>query len=156
MISQQSLGRACHVPLCMRQSQTGLRISQRRAVLVRAEKDDDPKLSFKSNDRAGLGFTESDSAGQTNIFAVEPKSYVQGSKNDGTSDAQDSTQGGAAIAGTVAVGAVVAGLILLSGGDPDVVSGPEAGLKPLSEYASQFAQEVSSRSSASAPEIVDM
>lgn len=148
------------MPLCMRQSQSGLRISQRRAVLVRAEKDDDPKLSFKSNDRAGLGFTESDSAGQTNIFAVEPKSYVQGSKNDGTSDAQDSTQGGAAIAGTVAVGAVVAGLILLSGGDPDVVSGPEAGLKPLSEYASQFTQEVSisssSSSSPSAPEIVDM
>lgn len=31
-----------------------------------------------------LGFTESDSAGQTNIFAVEPKAYVAGGSDDKT------------------------------------------------------------------------
>ena len=40
-------------------------------VVVRAEEKDGPKLTFKANDRAALGFTEADSAGQTNIFAVE-------------------------------------------------------------------------------------
>ena len=33
-----------------------------------------------------LGFTENDSAGQTNIFAVEPKTYVAGSSSDKTSE----------------------------------------------------------------------
>ncbi len=33
-----------------------------------------------------LGFTENDSAGQTNIFAVEPKSYVAGSSADKTGE----------------------------------------------------------------------
>jgi hypothetical protein len=33
-----------------------------------------------------LGFTESDSAGQSNVFAVEPKSYVAGSSADATSE----------------------------------------------------------------------
>lgn len=98
---------------------------------------------FNHSTIQGLGFTDNDSAGQTNIFAVEPKSYVQGTKADGTSDAQTSTQGGAAIGGTVAVGVVVAALILLQGDEELVtVSGPDASLKPLSEYASQFTREI--------------
>jgi hypothetical protein len=41
-------------------------------LVVRAEEEENkPSLSFKANDRAALGFTEQDSAGQTNIFAVE-------------------------------------------------------------------------------------
>lgn len=91
----------------------------------------------------GLGFTDNDSAGQTNIFAVEPKSYVQGTNADGTSDAQTSTQGGAAIGGTMAVGVVIAGLILLQGEEElTTVGGPEANLKPLTEYATQFTSEI--------------
>jgi hypothetical protein len=105
----------------------------------------------------GLGFTDNDSAGQTNIFAVEPKSYVQGSQSDGTSDAQTSTQGGAAIGGTVAVGVIVAGIILLNGdsGVNTTVSGPEAGLKPLSEYAAQFTSEIAAAAPVAAPSVVD-
>lgn len=106
-----------------------------------------------------LGFTESDSAGQTNIFAVEPKSYVQGSQSDATSAAGTSTTGGAAIAGSVAVGAVVAGLILLNG-DSDVADGPEAGLRSLTAYKNQFAGEIVAQAPApvavveAAPEVV--
>lgn len=33
-----------------------------------------------------LGFTDNDSAGQTNIFAVEPKTYVAGSSADKTGE----------------------------------------------------------------------
>ena len=74
---------------------------------------------------------------------MEPKSYVQGTNADGTSDAQTSTQGGAAIGGTVAVGVVVAALILLQGDEELVsVSGPDANLKPLTVYASQFTSEI--------------
>lgn len=38
---------------------------------VAAEQGDGPKFSFESNKRAAVGYTEEDSAGQTNIFAVE-------------------------------------------------------------------------------------
>ena len=46
------------------------------------------KLDFAPTQRAGLGFTDEDSAGQSNIFAVEPKQYVSDkntSSNVGTS-----------------------------------------------------------------------
>ena len=36
------------------------------------------QLDFGGNERSGLGYLEEDSAGQTNIFAVEPKVYVGG------------------------------------------------------------------------------
>ena len=54
-----------------KRSSVAARAPRRSMVVVRAEEDDGPKLTFKANDRAALGFTEADSAGQTNIFAVE-------------------------------------------------------------------------------------
>jgi hypothetical protein len=87
-----------------------------------------------------LGFTESDSAGQTNIFAVEPKAYVAGSSGDKTSDAGSSTVGAAAIAGTFAVGAVVGGLLLVKDSAPILENYPTEYLT-LAEYKSEFAAE---------------
>ena len=88
---------------------------------------------------------------------MEPKSYVAGSSADGTVSAGDSTQGGASVAGSVAVGIVVAALILLNG-DSDVtnVGGPDAGLQSLTQYRDVFAAEVSAAAVVqAAPEIVN-
>ena len=98
-----------------------------------------------------MGFTESDSAGQTNIFAVEPKSYVKGSTSDATADAGNSTVGGASVAGTVAVGIVVAALLLLNK-NTVTSEGPEEGLLSLSAYKDTFASEIAARAPAPAPE----
>ena len=108
------------------------------------------------NDVQALGFTESDSAGQTNIFAVEPKSYVAGSSRDETEDAGNSTVGAAAIAGTVAAGAFVAGLLLLKD-STDVDLGPTGDFLTLSQYKAQFAAEVSKpvAEAVTAPAVVD-
>lgn len=52
-------------------------VSARRSVLARSEAPKrDRKLSFDMNKNAGIGFQSEDSAGQTNIFAVEPKAYL--------------------------------------------------------------------------------
>lgn len=103
-----------------------------------------------------LGYTESDSAGQTNIFAVEPRSYVAGSTRDQTKDAGNSTTGAAAIAGTVAVGAFIAGLILLNESSKTDL-GPTGEFLTLSQYKAQFASESSAARPApvSAPEVVE-
>ena len=92
-----------------------------------------------------LGFVEADSAGQTNIFAVEPKQYVGGNVA-----ASDSTVGAAAIAGTVAVGAFIAGLILVQGSSVDV--GPTGDFLTLTEYKMQFSAEF--KTPAAAPAVV--
>ncbi|KAG7672234.1 hypothetical protein Ndes2526B_g06776 [Nannochloris sp. 'desiccata'] len=100
--------------------------------------EDEKKLTFESNKRSALGFTESDSAGQTNIFAVEPKAYVAGSSKDMTSDAGNSTAGAAAIAGTFAVGAVIGGLLLVKDSAPILEDYPTEYLT-LAEYKAEFA-----------------
>ena len=102
-----------------------------------------PHRLFFSSPFQALGFTESDSAGQTNIFAVEPKAYVAGSSNDKTSDAGSSTAGAAAIAGTFAVGAVVGGLLLVKDVAPILENYPTEYLT-LAEYKSEFTAEFSS------------
>lgn len=120
--------------------------SARRGLRCSAMADNDRKLSFEANKRAALGFTESDSAGQTNVFAVEPKSYVAGSSSDKTKAAGNSTVGAAAIAGSVAAGAVIAGLLLINGSNNADV-GPSGDFKSLSEYKAQFASEINVSSS---------
>lgn len=101
-----------------------------------------------------LGYTDSDSAGQTNIFAVEPKLYVAGSTSDGTADAGASTTGAAAIAGSVAVGTVLAGLLLIK--DADTVDvGPIGDYKSLNEYKAQFAAELAIAAPPAAPAVAD-
>ena len=62
-----------------------------------------------------LGFTESDSAGQTNIFAVEPKSYVAGSTADTTGSGYQATLLTAGVAAIAAAAAVAGGLLTNSG-----------------------------------------
>lgn len=62
-----------------------------------------------------LGFTENDSAGQTNIFAVEPKTYVAGSSADNTSSGGQTTIIVAAVAAIGAAAAVAGGLLANSG-----------------------------------------
>lgn len=118
----------------------------RRGLRCTAMADNDKKLSFEANKRAALGFTESDSAGQTNVFAVEPKSYVAGSSSDKTKAAGNSTVGAAAIAGSVAAGAVIAGLLLINGSN-DVDLGPSGDFKTLTEYKAQFTAEINAPSS---------
>lgn len=54
-----------------------------------------------------LGFTEDDSAGQSNIFAVEPKTYVQSGSPDSNSNATLLIGG---VAGAFAVALLVFGL----------------------------------------------
>lgn len=54
-----------------------------------------------------LGFTADDSAGQSNIFAVEPKTYVQSGSPDSNSSATLVIGG---IAGALALGLLVIGL----------------------------------------------
>ena len=91
------------------------------------------QLDFTPSALSGLGFTSDDSAGQSNIFAVEPKQYVSDSNTS-------SNVGGPAIAGAVAVGLIVAGIRILTTGEAElVVGGPDAGLKTLGAYAEMFA-----------------
>jgi len=88
--------------------------------------------------KQALGFTESDSAGQTNIFAVQPKVYVAGTAKDDTTADGDLTNGAAAIAGTFAVGAVIGGLLLVKDTAPLLEDYPTEYLT-LAEYKSEFA-----------------
>merc|ERR1740138_197835 len=107
--------------------------SSRGLVTTRAKKSTtvvDNSSSFRQN----LGFTEKDSAGQSNIFAVEPNVYVQ-SKTENT----------VAVFGVTAVALAAAfglGYTLIvkeeSAVDPDLTFLYESGLT-LSSYESKFA-----------------
>lgn len=66
-----------------------------------------------------------------------------------------SNVGGPAIAGAVAVGLIVAGIRILSDGEAsEVISGPDAGLKSLGEYASMFAVKAPVEEMVEAPSVV--
>merc|ERR1712188_16551 len=106
--------------------------SSRGLVATRARKNTvvDNNSTFRQN----LGFTEKDSAGQSNIFAVEPNVYVQ-SKSENT----------VAVFAVTAVGFAAAfglGYTLIakeeSAVDPDLTFLYESGLT-LSSYESKFA-----------------
>ncbi|KAL4421479.1 hypothetical protein ABPG75_010770 [Micractinium tetrahymenae] len=105
--------------------------------------DDDKKLDFSSNKRSALGFTENDSAGQTNIFAVEPKSYVAGSSADTTSSGSQATLLIAGVAAVAAAAAVAGGLLGNSGPTELASLAPSADVKTLSAYAAEFSVEFS-------------
>merc|ERR1712176_36909 len=93
------------------------------------------KLNFKGTLNSNLGFTEKDSAGQSNIFAVEPSVYMQ-SKSDGASSA-------ATLLTVLGVGAgfgLVASLLLLKQEAPvdsDLTYLFDSG-KTLSSYEQKF------------------
>lgn len=115
------------------------RISKRGALVqVRAGEDNKPKkIDFQPNKRAGVGFIDDDSAGQTNIFAVEPKRYVAGSQQDQTGSSNLAIGIGAGLLG---------GLILLAGvlggkGGVDSSTPADEGLLSLTEYSQQFSRE---------------
>ncbi|XRB10098.1 hypothetical protein NFJ02_45g112620 [Pycnococcus provasolii] len=89
-----------------------------------------------TSSRAGLGYLEEDSAGQQNIFSVEPKVYVQGSATD------EARGGGSLIYSAVALAAsgalVYIGLGAL-GGDSPTESIPRG--KQLSVFLKEFGEE---------------
>eukprot|EP00193_Tetraselmis_chui_P008209 CAMPEP_0177765616 /NCGR_PEP_ID=MMETSP0491_2-20121128/8086_1 /TAXON_ID=63592 /ORGANISM="Tetraselmis chuii, Strain PLY429" /LENGTH=146 /DNA_ID=CAMNT_0019281975 /DNA_START=74 /DNA_END=514 /DNA_ORIENTATION=- len=110
----------------------------RRSLVVRAEEEENkPSLSFKANDRAALGFTEQDSAGQTNIFAVEPKTYVEGSSADDGSNSSLYALGAFMFSATILAG----GVTILS---DNSVNNDLAAFKNLSEYQAEFTAELAS------------
>ncbi|KAK9805221.1 hypothetical protein WJX72_006918 [[Myrmecia] bisecta] len=121
----------------------------RLAVRTYAAKEDNKGLSFKSNSRAALGYLEEDSAGQTNIFAVEPKQYVQGGSRDPTQGTQGLALVG--VAGAFAVGAIALGLVLTGGKDAgSPIADVDGDFLTLSQYKAKF----SSSDVAAAPRLV--
>lgn len=103
------------------------------------QKSETPKFSFSANKRAALGYLESDSAGQENIFAVQPPQYVEGSVRDVNSDASANTviAAGGAFLGLVAVAAGAVALLNLGAGGID-----DSQFVPLSEYSAKFSAEL--------------
>ena len=91
-----------------------------------------------SSSRAGLGYMEEDSAGQQNVFSVEPKIYVQGSATDEVRGGGSLVYSAVALVGSGAL--VVAALQGLGAGSPTeaVPTG-----RPLSEYLKAFGEETS-------------
>ena len=84
----------------------------------------------------GLGYTDEDSAGQSNIFAVEPKQYVQGSARD-TSTAAVPNFVYAVTAAIVGAAAIAAGVSLAPTGE---AKGPayDRSLASVPAYAAKF------------------
>ncbi|PSC68693.1 hypothetical protein C2E20_7752 [Micractinium conductrix] len=145
----QSLVRPAAFTTQQRRAARGGRRLQCRA----SAEEDNKQLDFTSNNRAALGFTESDSAGQTNIFAVEPKSYVAGSTADTTGSGYQATLLTAGVAAIAAAAAVAGGLLTNSGPSELAALAPAEGVKPLSAYSQQFAAELGGVHAA--PAVVD-
>ncbi|KAK9859840.1 hypothetical protein WJX84_006835 [Apatococcus fuscideae] len=96
------------------------------------------KLSFEASRRAAMGYTEEDSAGQTNIFAVEPKKYIQNAADDMASGSATSNL-------VIAISAFAVGAAILTFGifvnrnDSESPIAEELGqFKTLSEYQREF------------------
>jgi len=85
--------------------------------------------------RQGLGYTNEDSAGQSNIFAVEPKAYVAGSARDSTAGSAF-TSVYAVTAAVVGGAAIAAGISLAPRGEAPLVA--PAGAATVSEYVRAF------------------
>eukprot|EP00887_Chlorella_sp_A99_P005792 scaffold1.g5792.t1 len=121
-------------------ARSGQRQGRRLQRCYATAEDEKKTLSFESNRRAALGFTESDSAGQTNIFPVEPRSYVAGSSDDSTSGLPTFVVG--VVGGLVAAAAISAGLLANSSGTGLDRVAPSGEYKALSAYAAEFAGEL--------------
>jgi len=85
-----------------------------------------------------MGYTEEDSAGQTNIFAVEPKKYIQNAADDMASGSATSNL-------VIAISAFAVGAAILTFGifvnrnDSESPIAEELGqFKTLSEYQREF------------------
>lgn len=87
---------------------------------------------FTGSTNASRGYTEEDSAGQSNIFAVEPKQYVAGSQRD---DGANSNQT-ALIAAGVGIGILVLGLLALRGEKPASSVARAQLVKEVTQYRS--------------------
>lgn len=89
----------------------------RRSLVVRAETETTTTTTTEApvasvgaeGSKKALGFFEEDSAGQTNIFAVETKAYVAGSAQDNTDSTPTLLFAG--IGGAIAIAAIAAGII---------------------------------------------
>merc|ERR1712118_19966 len=85
---------------------------------------------FAPSERSGLGYTEDDSAGQSNIFATEPKVY-QGK--------EISNSWVVALVGTIAAGGLVfVGVQKLLVVDEDAAPVSLGSRAPLSQYVAEF------------------
>eukprot|EP01023_Acetabularia_acetabulum_P024926 TRINITY_DN2394_c0_g1_i1.p2 TRINITY_DN2394_c0_g1~~TRINITY_DN2394_c0_g1_i1.p2 ORF type:complete len:179 (+),score=52.76 TRINITY_DN2394_c0_g1_i1:99-635(+) len=146
MVSVVQVRAPCLVP-----TRGGVRCNQgvglRRGLSpVRAQEEGDEQAGsdgfFSNNNRAGIGYVEQDSAGQTNIFAVEAKTYVQGSSMDSTTGAQANTTF-ALTAGGLAVGALALATLTNTFLAPDVTEEiyVEGQYKTLTAYRQQFASD---------------
>lgn len=102
----------------------------------RIAENDQRTLSFGNNSRSGLGYTAEDSAGQSNIFAVEPKVYVQGSSKDTTTGSSDNLLF-AITAAVVGIGAIAVGLSITAGISPSGSVGEQSTVS-LSQYKTIF------------------
>mmetsp|Transcript_31160 Transcript_31160/g.101587 ORF Transcript_31160/g.101587 Transcript_31160/m.101587 type:complete len:154 (-) Transcript_31160:40-501(-) len=110
------------------------RVRGRTASRAARAAADDEELTFDTNKNAALGFTEEDSAGQSNIFAVEPKMVVAGSSAD---SGDTGSPLASVVAFLVAGGAVGAGFLALSGQEAAPEKVVADGL-PLSYYVKMF------------------
>ena len=104
------------------------------------EEEEPRTLSFAPNTAAARGYTAEDSAGQSNIFAVEPKIFVAGADDDETGSGSET----AVIAGVGLAFAGIAAFALVSSGgngaaEPDVAAVPFDGAETLSYYLDAFA-----------------
>eukprot|EP00899_Mesostigma_viride_P003509 jgi/Mesvir1/13159/Mv06126-RA.1 len=105
---------------------------------------------YAMSSQDNTGFTEADSAGQSNVFAVEPKIYEAGSKADKTEGTNPLIALGI---GAVCLGGAV--VVLMNGGaasnsptkaslpTPDLNIVSTKGLKTISAYAEEFIQDIS-------------
>eukprot|EP00884_Botryococcus_braunii_P006326 jgi/Botrbrau1/15695/Bobra.4_1s0070.2 len=99
--------------------------------------DNEPRtLSFGNNSRSGVGYTAEDSAGQSNIFAVEPKVYVQGSNKDTTTGSSDNLLF-AVTAAVLGIGAIAVGLSITAGTFSSGSVGEQSTVS-LSQYKTKF------------------
>ncbi|KAL6778049.1 PSB34 [Auxenochlorella protothecoides x Auxenochlorella symbiontica] len=96
----------------------------------------DRQLDFGNNKNAGIGYTEKDSAGQANIYPVEPRQYVSGSRQDGgrSSGTFNFAVGG----GALAIAAVAAGLLVLANAPQPTSPNVFSGRRSLAEYTTKF------------------
>lgn len=98
------------------------------------------RLSFSPNTRSGIGYTDDDTAGQTNIFAVEPSQYVAGGGS--VRDVGPDPKANIAIvtAASLAIAGIASGLITNFQSKPRAPIEDEPGqYLTLSQYKDKFA-----------------
>jgi len=113
----------------------------RAVTAVRATEEEKDSTFFESNKLSKRGYLEQDSAGQENIFAVQPKRYIQGSEVDDTTGSAGNTffgVAGAALALAVIATGVTALIVQTEKSGVSTAEQDFSGLSTLSEYKSKF------------------